>query len=76
MCDYFITFWSSSVSQSVTTESLSLYDKESGRALGVLMKLGKKDDFNPNPSPNNTAAVLIAVLVVVLAYLYVHTFAR
>ena len=38
---------SSFVSQSVTTESqyLSIIGKESGRTLGVLMKLGRKDDF-------------------------------
>ena len=41
-----VFFCLSSVSQSVTTESVSsLWDKESGRILSVLMKLGREDDL-------------------------------
>ena len=39
---FILIFSCSSVSQSVTTESVSLEDKESGRALGVLMKRGRR----------------------------------
>ena len=36
-----------SVSLSVTTEFVSLYDEESGRTLGVLLMFGRKDErFN------------------------------
>ena len=46
LLDTWICVFSSGLPLSVTTESVSLQDKESGRTLGVLMKLGRKAACN------------------------------